>query len=124
MGSTRTTKYVLDVLMEREGNPTPIGMLVSRTGLTREQVLSSTTSLVAKNIGVTKVLSGHSWVYKAAGEPTETASKKTAKTPLHVVPKAVEDRSGNRIFTEVGMTSTGEIVIQDTESNLYRAKKL
>lgn len=121
MGSPRTTKYVLDVLMEREGSATPIGMIISRTGLTREQVLTAAQKLVAKKCGVERVLSGHAWVYKSAVEaPTVAPTPKR----LTVVPKAVAERSGNRIFTEIGMASTGEVIVQDVEGNLYKAKKI
>ena len=121
MGAPRTTKYVLDVLMEREGNATPIGMIISRTGLTREQVLTAAQKLVAKDCGVSRVLSGHAWVYKTA---VETPAVKPEGKRLTVVPKTVEERSGNRIFTEIGKASTGEVIIQDVEGNLYKAKKI
>lgn len=124
MGAPRTTSLVLDLLIEREGNTTPIGMIVSRTGLTREQVQSSTQRLVAKNCGVERVLNGNAWVFN--GPRNTPAEPKTKKSPavLHVVPPAVEARSGNRVFSEVGQTSTGDVVIQEADGTLYKARKI
>lgn len=96
---------VLEYFTKSPGEILYTSDITKNLNLTKDQVQSAISRFKnRKGINFEVISAGHAYRY----QPGPAEEKKT----------------GNRVFEEIGVTKKGDIIIQDSDGNLYRAEEL
>jgi hypothetical protein len=110
MGKQSTLVPVLEALRKYPNQDVTITQLTEETGLTRGQVQGAIANARARDnldIVITTVVAGN--VYRWS--PRSPAA-------------AFDAGNGRRLFEQIAVTKSGDLILQDDGGNLYRAAEL
>lgn len=115
---------LVELLISAKGRTVSAADMSKRLGVERTPVQGAMSHLLKKHPEIQVVHRASAWRWIETGDAVETVADEIVSEPKMSAPKSVKARSGNRVFSEIGVTSTGDILIQDTGGTVYAARKL
>ena len=97
---------MLEFLAKSPGSTHYVGDLANGFEVTEQQIRSCINSIIRDEAlpGLEVVIPQRSWVYRPSAEPKHSNTK--------------------RVFEEIGQTRSGDLILQDQDGKVYRAKEL